>query len=91
MTQFKHVPIMLDEALSLLEPERGGTFVDGTLGGGGHAEAVLKRLPEGSRFYGIDRDDAALAGVDVLFRQEGEGRAGFQIRADRLCVEAVEP
>ncbi len=67
MTQFKHVPIMLDEALSLLEPERGGTFVDGTLGGGGHAEAVLKRLPEGSRFYGIDRDDAALeAATDRL-------------------------
>lgn len=60
MTEFKHVPIMLDEVLSLLEPERGGVFIDGTLGGGGHAEAVLKRLPDGSRLYGIDRDDAAL-------------------------------
>lgn len=61
MTEFKHVPIMLCEVLSLLEPQRGGVFVDGTLGGGGHAEAVLKSLPEGSHFYGIDRDDAALS------------------------------
>ena len=55
-----HVPILVDDVLSLLAPERGGIFVDGTLGGGGHAEAVLSRLPEGSRLYGIDRDDDAL-------------------------------
>ena len=55
-----HVPILVDEVLRLLEPERGGIFVDGTLGGGGHAEAVLSRLPENGRLYGIDRDDEAL-------------------------------
>ena len=36
MTQFHHIPIMLKEVLELLAPERGGIFVDGTLGGGGH-------------------------------------------------------
>ena len=36
---FYHAPIMAGEVLSLLEPSRGGIFVDGTLGGGGHAQA----------------------------------------------------
>lgn len=58
---FHHVPIMVREVLSLLAPERGGVFVDGTLGGGGHAEAVLNALPEDGRLFGIDRDDEALA------------------------------
>ena len=48
MSEFVHIPIMLDEVLELLKPSRGGLFVDGTLGGGGHAEAVLSRLPKGS-------------------------------------------
>jgi 16S rRNA (cytosine1402-N4)-methyltransferase len=51
---------MLKEVLELLEPERGGLFVDCTLGGGGHAEAVLNMLPEGSRLIGIDRDGDAI-------------------------------
>ena len=56
-----HVPIMLDEALDLLKPERGGVYVDGTLGGGGHSSGILSRLPEGGRLFGIDRDDEAIA------------------------------
>lgn len=56
-----HVPIMVNEVIDLLAPERGGVFVDGTLGGGGHSEAILKALPEGGRLYGIDRDSEAVA------------------------------
>lgn len=55
-----HVPILLNEVIDLLKPERGGIFVDGTLGGGGHSEAILKSLPQGSHLYGIDRDADAL-------------------------------
>ena len=40
MTQFHHIPIMLKEVLELLAPERGGIFVDGTLGGGGHSYEI---------------------------------------------------
>lgn len=58
---FHHVPVLLDEVLKVLSPERGGIYVDGTLGGGGHAEAILERLPENSRYIGIDRDETALA------------------------------
>lgn len=60
MTEFLHKPVMLDEALELLNPARGGIFVDGTLGGGGHSEGILKLLPSGSKLIGIDRDSDAL-------------------------------
>ncbi len=54
-----HVPVLLDETLRLLEPERGGVFVDCTLGLGGHAEALL-RAHTAVRLVGIDRDPEAL-------------------------------
>ena len=71
-TVFSHVPIMVSEVLSLLEPTRGGIFVDGTLGGGGHAEAVLRALPESGRLYGIDRDDDALKAAGARLACFGE-------------------
>jgi len=55
-----HAPVMVDEVMDLLRPERGGTFLDGTLGGGGHAQALLERGPE-ARLIGVDRDPDALA------------------------------
>ena len=57
---FHHVPIMVKEVMDLLQPARGGVFVDGTLGGGGHSEAILKALPGSGRLIGIDRDETAL-------------------------------
>ena len=54
-----HVPVLLDEVVQLLQPERGGLFVDCTVGLGGHARALLER--GASRLIGLDRDPAALA------------------------------
>jgi 16S rRNA (cytosine1402-N4)-methyltransferase len=55
----QHLPVLVREALEYLAPERGGWFVDVTLGLGGHAEALLQRGPE-ARLLGIDRDPQAL-------------------------------
>lgn len=55
-----HAPVMVEEVMGVLRPERGGTYLDGTLGGGGHAEALLERGPE-ARLVGVDRDPDALA------------------------------
>lgn len=53
-----HTPVLVDEVLQLLQPERGGIFVDCTVGLGGHARVLLER--GASRLIGLDRDPAAL-------------------------------
>src|SRR4051794_5215585 len=55
-----HRPVLLKETLELLDPGRGGLFVDGTLGLGGHSEAILEANDK-TRVLGIDRDRDALA------------------------------
>lgn len=55
-----HVPVLAREVVELLAPERGGFFVDATVGAGGHAAALLERGPE-LRLLGLDRDPDALA------------------------------
>jgi 16S rRNA (cytosine1402-N4)-methyltransferase len=54
-----HHPVLLDETISLLQPEQGGLFVDGTLGLGGHSEAILGASTNAS-VIGLDRDREAL-------------------------------
>ncbi|HEY9724128.1 MAG TPA: 16S rRNA (cytosine(1402)-N(4))-methyltransferase RsmH [Oscillatoriaceae cyanobacterium] len=57
---FRHQPVLLDEVLATLDPRPGQRVLDGTVGGGGHASALLERvLPDGF-LYGVDQDPAAL-------------------------------
>jgi 16S rRNA (cytosine1402-N4)-methyltransferase len=65
-----HVPVLLDEVVQLLRPERGGCFVDCTVGLGGHARALLAHGAE--RLIGIDRDPAALEMSQVALAEFGE-------------------
>ena len=69
---FHHVPIMVQEVTDLLLPARGGVFVDGTLGGGGHSEAILQLLPASGRLIGIDRDTTALEAASERLTPFGE-------------------
>lgn len=58
---FKHYSVLLEETIENLNIKPDGIYVDGTLGGGGHALEVVKRLSDRGRFYGIDQDDAAIS------------------------------
>ncbi len=57
---FKHYSVMLRETIDYLNIKPDGIYLDGTLGGGGHAWEVCSRLRQG-HLYGIDQDDAAIA------------------------------
>lgn len=65
-----HVPVLVDEALGFLAPERGGWFVDCTVGLGGHAAELLRRHPSAS-VLGIDRDTEALEHASGRLREFG--------------------
>ena len=54
-----HVPVLVREALEFLNVRPDGIYIDATLGGGGHAQEILKRLESG-RLLGLDRDPRAL-------------------------------
>ena len=72
---FEHRPVMLAEVLEIFEPVPAGPVVDATVGGGGHAEALLERVPQIS-LIGLDRDaDAIAAAQDRLgaVRRAGRG------------------
>jgi 16S rRNA (cytosine1402-N4)-methyltransferase len=65
-----HEPVMIAEVLAHLEPARGGTFVDCTVGLGGHSAAIL--AAGASRLIGLDRDTSALAHARQALAQFGE-------------------
>lgn len=49
-----HIPVLLQEVINALDPKPGEFFIDGTLGGGGHAEEIIKRLGKKGIFLGLD-------------------------------------
>lgn len=73
--EFNHYSVLLAETIEQLHIKPDGVYVDGTLGGGGHAWQVCSRLTTG-HFYGIDQDDAAIAAA-------GERLAAF---GDRVTI-----
>ena len=92
MTQeFVHRPVMADEVVALVADVPPGLFVDATLGGGGHAAAVLDAVP-GLRLVGIDRDADALAAATASLARFGDRvDALHHARFDRLPQLVTEP
>ncbi|WP_456396756.1 16S rRNA (cytosine(1402)-N(4))-methyltransferase RsmH [Desulfurobacterium sp.] len=59
MKEIFHPPVLLNESIEFLKAKEGGVFVDATLGGGGHTEAILEANPK-NRVIAIDRDEEAI-------------------------------
>ncbi|MCD8010899.1 MAG: 16S rRNA (cytosine(1402)-N(4))-methyltransferase RsmH [Lachnospiraceae bacterium] len=72
MAEFRHVPVLLEPVLEQLCIRPDGIYVDGTLGGGGHSAEIVKRLTEGGRLIGIDRDEAAIEAAGARLAPFGD-------------------
>ncbi len=59
--EFKHIPVLFEEIMTIMAPKSGELFVDCTLGGGGHSKGFLERTGPDGRLIGIDQDVNALA------------------------------
>jgi 16S rRNA (cytosine1402-N4)-methyltransferase len=64
---FAHVPVLLAEAVKLLNIKKDGIYVDCTLGGGGHSGEILKHLGERGRLFSFDQDEYAIANAKEKF------------------------
>ncbi len=71
-TYIYHTPVLLQEVLTYLLTAKNGFYIDGTLGGGGHAKAVLEQLEFSGKVIGIDLDDDALAASGKRLAQFGD-------------------
>lgn len=68
---FHHISVLKEETIHLLDIKPDGVYLDGTLGGGGHAYEIARQLQNG-RLIGIDRDDAAIAAAGERLLPFGE-------------------
>ncbi len=94
---FEHVPVLSKEVLHFLNPRRDGVYVDGTVGGGGHAELLLDQVQGDARLIGIDRDPEALEAASARLERFKDRvtlvRSNFsalQSVLDRLGIDSVD-
>lgn len=86
-----HVPILVAEVLAALAPQPGDVVLDGTLGWGGHAEALLRRIGPEGRLVGLDRDGATLARTRARLEAAGFRLATYHCSFDALLgIAAAE-
>jgi 16S rRNA (cytosine1402-N4)-methyltransferase len=83
MNRFQHDPVMVDRVVELLEPVPSGVVVDATVGGGGHAAALLAAADH-LRLIGLDRDEAAVAAATERLAPFGDRAVVLRDRFDRL-------
>lgn len=70
--EFVHKSVLLEETVGNLNVKPDGIYVDGTLGGGGHAYQVCRQLSDQGRFFGIDQDEAAIQAAGERLSEFGD-------------------
>lgn len=78
MAEFKHITVLLNEAVDGLNIKPDGTYADCTLGGGGHSGLILSKLSENGKLYSFDQDITAINFNKDKFKEENElGKINF--------------
>ena len=95
--EFNHYSVLLNETIENLNIKPDGIYVDGTLGGGGHAYQVASRLSEKGRLIGIDQDADAIAAAGERLKEFGDkitiirsNYANMKAELHRIGVEKVD-
>ncbi|HKX51365.1 MAG TPA: 16S rRNA (cytosine(1402)-N(4))-methyltransferase, partial [Candidatus Binatia bacterium] len=87
---FTHTSVLIQESMGLLKPRPGERHLDGTLGGGGHAEEILLRSSPDGRVLGLDWDEDAVTAAGQRLSRFGERltlrRANFDQAKDILAA-----
>jgi 16S rRNA (cytosine1402-N4)-methyltransferase len=92
-----HVPVLFDDVMEYLQVRPGGVYVDATLGFGGHASGIARRLGAAGRLIGFDRDPEAMSRAQerltALAEELGEAMPAveYQPRAFSEAAEAIAP
>ena len=90
--EFKHKSVLLEETIEGLDIKPDGIYVDGTLGGAGHAGEVCRKLSAKGRFIGIDQDqDAIIAASERLapFKQATVIRSNYCYMVSELAARGI--
>ncbi len=93
-TGFHHIPVMFDQVMEWMDPQPDGVYADGTLGGGGHSEGILRLSGGKATLYGIDRDEEAIAAASARLRDYPGFRAihgNFHDAAQLLTAAGAPP
>lgn len=94
--EFKHITVMLQEAVDALNVRADGVYVDGTFGRGGHSRLILSKLGENGRLVVFDKDPQAIAVAQELAAQDKrvsvvhDGFASFQTALDKLGIGEID-
>lgn len=70
-SSFRHITVLLDEAVEGLAVRADGCYIDGTFGRGGHSRLILQKLGPGGRLLGVDKDPLAIATGEALAAEDG--------------------
>lgn len=93
MEGFHHLSVLAREVMEQLAPRSGGTYLDGTLGGGGHSELILEKIGPDGLLIGIDRDQSALTAASERLQRFGNRfrplQGSFGDLADLLKQEGI--
>lgn len=89
MAETVHIPVMLEECLKALEVRSGGSYIDGTLGGGSHSAALLEKSAPKGKLWSFDVNPVALNAADKRFADDKKAKRWAGVEANFRRMDLV--